>query len=271
LAAALAVQGFPLQARADTAAPTDGSTASAAPSGSDALLKRVDVKQKLDQQIPLDLEFRDETGAAVQLSTYFDKKPVILAMVYYECPMLCTLVLNGLVKSLRAVPFRSGKDFDVVIVSIDPGETPQLAAQKKKSLLETYHNGSPDGWHFLTGKEPQIKRLADTIGFGYAYDAKRDEYAHAAFITVVTPAGRLSRYFFGIEYSSKDVRLALVEASEGRIGSLVDQLLLLCYHYDPSNGQYTVMTLNLMRAGGAITLVVLAGWILNRLRKERRA
>ena len=267
--AILAVQGFPLQARADSA--PAASTGSAAPSGSDALLKRVNVEQKLNQQIPLDLAFRDETGATVKLSAYFGKKPVILAMVYYQCPMLCTLVLKGLVKSLRVVPFEAGKDFDIVVVSINPRETPQLAAQKKHSLLETFHNGSPDGWHFLTGKEPQIKRLADAIGFGYAYDAKRDQYAHAAFITVTTPAGRLSRYLFGIAYPPKDLRLALVEASNGRVGSLVDQLLLLCYHYDPSTGQYTVMTLDLMRAGGAVTLLVLGGWILNRLRKERRA
>jgi len=271
MTAILVAPGFPLQTRADAASAANNSKATAAPSGSDALLKRVNVKQKLNQQIPLNLHFRDEIGAPVQLSDYFQRKPVILAMVYYECPMLCPLVLNGLVRSLRAVPFEVGKDLDVVVVSIDPGETPQLAEKKKQVYLDRYNRGQPEGWHFLTGEQSQIKSLADTIGFGYAYDTKRDEYAHAAFITVITPTGRLSRYFFGIEYSSKDLRLALVEASQGRIGSLVDQLRLLCYHYDPSNGQYTVATLNLMRAGGAVTVLLLAGWIVNRPREERKA
>lgn len=251
--------------------PAEAAREGSQPSGSDAILKRVDVRQNLGAQIPLDLAFRDETGAPIRLQEIFSDKPVILALVYYECPMLCTLVLDGLVKALRAVPFRPGTDFEVVVASFDPGETPRLAAEKKHDTLEKYGTGEAGGWHFLTGDAGDIRALTEAVGFAYAYDAKRDEYAHAALITLAAPSGRISRYFFGIEYSSKDLRLGLVEASKGRVGSLADQLLLLCYHYDPSTGQYTVATLNLMRAAGALTVLVLAGWILNRLRQERRA
>ena len=218
-------------------------------------LRNVGLNQKLNEQVPLDLRFHDEAGRELPLSSYFGRKPVILALVYYQCPMLCTQILNGLVISLRGMSLESGRDFEVVSVSIDPSETPELAARKKAEYVRRYSK-SPLGWHFLTGAEPQIKELAAAVGFRYAYDPKSKQFAHASAIMVLTPAGRLSRYFYGIEYPPRDLRLGLVEASENKIGTPVDQLLLYCYHYDPGTGKYSAIVMNIVRLAGALTLVI---------------
>ncbi len=220
------------------------------------VLRNIGLDQKLNAQIPLSLTFRDEAGNELPLSTYFTSRPVVLALVYYQCPMLCTQVLNGLVTSLRGMTLESGRDFEVVVVSIDPTETPQLAVRKKAEYLRRYAKGS-DGWHFLTGAEPQIKALAQTVGFRYAYDPKTGQYAHASAIMVATPSGRLSHYFYGIEYAPRDLRLGLVEASENKIGSPVDEILLYCYHYDPNTGKYTAIVMNMVRLAGVTTLLIL--------------
>jgi len=219
-------------------------------------LRDVGLDQRLNQPIPLYLEFRDDEGRAIQLSSYFGQKPVILAMVYYQCPMLCTQILNGLVTSLRGMSLESGKDFEVVAVSIDPTERPELASRKKQEYLRRYAK-SAAGWHFLTGQEAQIKGLARAVGFRYAYDPRTRQYAHVSAILVLTPDGRLSRYFYGIEYAPRDLRLGLVEASQNKIGSPVDQLLLYCYHYDPKTGKYSAAVLNVVRLGSVLTLTIL--------------
>jgi len=237
-------------------------------------LRNVSLEQKLNQQVPLDLSFRDDAGRQLPLSNYFGGKPVILALVYYQCPMLCTQILNGLVMSLRGMSLESGRDFEVVAVSIDPTETPDLAARKKAEYLRRYAK-SPAGWHFLTGAEPQIRQLAEAVGFRYAYDARTKQYAHASAIMVLTPGGRLSRYFYGIEYAPRDLRLGLVEASENKIGSPADQLLLYCYHYDPSTGKYSAIVMNIVRLAGALTLLIFGSlliWMWRRdLQRGRRA
>src|SRR6185503_5559904 len=181
---------------------------------------------------------------------------VILALVYYQCPMLCTQILNGLVVSLRGISLESGHDFEVLSVSIDPTETPSLASRKKTEYLRCYAKSST-GWHFLTGVEPQIKQLAQAVGFRYAYDPKTRQYAHASAIMVLTPSGKLSKYFYGIEYAPRDLRLGLVEASDNKIGSPVDQLLLFCYHYDPYTGKYSAIVMNVVRLAGALTVLII--------------
>ena len=219
-------------------------------------LRNIGVDQNLNAQIPLNLVFRDDSGREMPLSSYFGSRPVVLALVYYQCPMLCTQVLNGMVMSLRGMSLESGRDFDVVTVSIDPTEMPDLAAKKKAEYLRRYAKGTA-GWHFLTGAEPQIKELAHSVGFRYAYDPKTKQYAHASAIMVVTPTGKLSRYFYGIEYAPRDLRLGLIEASENKIGSPVDQILLYCYHYDPNTGKYSAIVMNIVRLAGALTLLIL--------------
>jgi len=237
-------------------------------------LRNVSLEQRLNQQVPLNLTFRDDSGREMPLSSYFGGKPVILAMVYYQCPMLCTQILNGLAISLRAMSLESGRDFEVVAVSIDPTETPDLAARKKTEYLRRYAKSST-GWHFLTGAEPQIHQLAEAVGFRYAYDPRTKQYAHASAIMVLTPEGRLSRYFYGIEYAPRDLRLGLVEASQGRIGSPVDQVLLYCYHYDPTTGKYSAIVMNIIRLAGAFTIVIFGSllvWMWRRdLRRGREA
>jgi protein SCO1/2 len=203
-----------------------------------AVMMKVGFDQNLDAQLPLDAAFKDETGKDVKLGDYFAKgKPVILTLVYYECPMLCTEVLNGLVEAIRGVNFEPGKDYELVTISFDPGETPELAAAKKANYVKQYGKpGAEAGWHFLTGSEESIKRVTETVGFRYLYDEESDQYAHASGIVVATPKGRTARYFYGMTYPSKDLRLGLVEASQNRIGNPVDYILLLCYHYDPLTG-----------------------------------
>lgn len=235
-----------------------------------ALLNEVRIDQKLDESVPGDLAFVDEDGRAVRLGQYFGERPIILALVYYECPMLCTQVLTGLVTAVGVLDFTAGQDYEVVVASIDPGEGPGLARAKKASYMERLDRAGADrGWHFLTGTQPAIDRLADAVGFRYAYDEAIDQYAHAAVIMVLTPEGRVSRYFYGIEYLSRDLRLGLVEASRNRIGTAVDQALLLCYHYDPEAGRYGVAVMNLVRLGGLVTLAALGVFLVVALRRER--
>ena len=215
-------------------------------------LQGVGIDQKLDQQIPLNLTFRDEYGKTVPLSTYFHDKPVIIAPVYYRCPMLCTQILNGLESSLKVVTFNAGQDFEVIALSFDPKDTPEIAAAKKAGYLRRYNRpGSANGWHFLTGDEANIKALTDAIGFHYKYDPKTDQFAHASGVMIATPDGRLSRYFYGVEYSPRDMRLGLVEASQRKIGTPVDAVLLFCFHYDPATGKYGAVAMNMVRFAGA--------------------
>lgn len=236
------------------------------------MLENVRFDQNLDARLPLDLPFVDETGRTVRLGDYFGERPVILALVYYECPMLCTQVLNGLVSALGVLDFDAGRDFDVVALSFDPGESAALASAKKDAYMARYGRpGTEGGWHFLTGAEADIRQVTDAVGFEYAYDPAIDQYAHAAGITLLTPDGRVSRYFFGIEYAPRDLRLGLVETAEGRIGSVVDQVLLFCYHYDPTTGKYGLLTMNLVRGAGVLFLLALGTFWVVSWRSERRS
>jgi protein SCO1/2 len=241
------------------------------PSVPPSILEKVGIDQNLDAQVPLDLTFRDEQGKTVRLGDLFHGRPVVLSLVYYNCPMLCTEVLNGMKGVFRHLPMVIGKDFEVVTVSIDPTETPSLATAKKEKYLEGYeHPEGASGWHFLTGDEQQIRTLANVVGFRYVYDKDTKQYAHAAGIMVLTPGGRVARYLYGVDYLIKDMRLALVEASNNTIGSAVDQALLLCYHYDPATGKYGLVVMNLLKITGAFTILVLGGFILLMLRRERK-
>ena len=219
------------------------------------LLKEVGVDQKLDAQVPLNLAFRDEHGNPVELGQFFGSKPVILTLVYYNCPMLCTQVLNGLDRSLQLIPMEIGKDFSVVTVSIDPTDRPVIAEAKQAMYAGMYRRpGAQYGWHFLTGEEPEIKQLADAVGFRYAYDSDSKQYAHASAIMLLTPDGKISRYFYGVDFPPKDLRMGLVEASQGKIGNAVDAVLLYCYHYDPETGKYGAMVANILRLAAAATI-----------------
>lgn len=236
------------------------------------VVKAVGVDQKLDDQIPLDLVFRDESGKEVKLSEYFGKKPVVLAPVYYECPMLCTMTLNGLLASFKPFSLTIGADFDVVTVSFNPAEGPALAAAKKATYVKQYNRpGADAGWHFLTGDDESIKKLMQSIGFRYTYDPVTKQYAHASAIMVLTPQGKISRYFYGLEYSSRDLRLGLVEASEGKIGNLADAVVLLCYHYDAATGKYSMAVMKTLRVAGVITVLGISGLVVLMLRREHRS
>jgi protein SCO1/2 len=221
--------------------------------------------------LPLDAAFVDPQGRNVRLGDYFVGKPVLLVFAYYECPMLCTLVLNGLLRAMRALPFDAGNEYNVVTVSIDPGETPELARAKQKEYLKNYGRaGAENGWTFLTGQETEIRRLASAAGFRYEYDPETDEYAHATAIIVVTPEGRLSKYFYGVEYAAKDLRLGLVEASSGKIGTAVDQILLFCFHYDPATGTYGLLIIKILRLAGIVTVAGIGVLILLLARRDRK-
>ena len=236
------------------------------------LLDQIGLDQNLDAQIPLDLTFTDSKGRTVAIGDFLGDRPALLTLVYYECPMLCTQILNGLTRSLRMVSFDVGKEFDVITVSIDPGETPSLAAVKKEEYVKRYGRAGADrGWHFLTGRQDQIERLAQAVGFRYQYDPETGLYLHASGIMVLTPEGKLPRYFYGVDYSPKDVRLGLIEASQNKIGSVVDQLLLLCYQYDPATGKYGLVIMNSIRIAAGLTVATMVGFILLMLRRERRA
>ena len=245
-----------------------------APSGLPSVLKEVGIDQKLNQPLPGDAVFKDETGNEVRLDSYFGKRPIVLALVYYDCPMLCTQVLNGMVGSFKTLSLKPGEDFDVISISFDPRETPALAAAKKNlyvnNLPESKRSGATAGWHFLTGNEENIKRVTEAVGFRYRFDQSTNQFAHASAIYVVTPEGKLSHYFYGIEYAPRDLRLGLVEASQNQIGSTVDQLMLYCYHYDPETGKYGAVVMNMIRLGGVITVFCI-GLLLLVLRKRNSA
>jgi len=236
-----------------------------------ALLRNVGLEQHLYAQLPLALEFRDETGKAVQLGEYFSAKPVILILDYYQCPRLCPLVLDGLLASLRMLVLTVGEQFDVLTVSIDPRDTPAVAAAKKAHYLGRYGRpGAASGWHFLTGEPEAIQRLASAVGFQYTYDAAQDQFAHAAGIVIATPQGILARYFYGINYAPRELRLGLLEAAANTIGSPVDQLLLFCYHYDPATGKYGLAIMNIIRLAGLITVLGLGLFMGVMFRRDRR-
>lgn len=232
-------------------------------------LSKVGFEQRLNEQLPLDLPFKDEQGNTVKLGDYFGRKPVVLTFVYYECPMLCTEVLNGLESSLRVLNETVGKEFDVVTVSFDPRETPVLAAGKKKAYLERYKRPeAQQGWHFLTGDQASIDALTKAAGFNFVWDVPSQQFAHASGIVIATPGGRLSRYFLGIDYSPRDVKFALIESSQDKIGSLADKLLLYCYHYDPTTGNYGFVAMRAVRMAGAVTILALVGFVFVSLRRE---
>ncbi len=235
------------------------------------VLDKVGIAQHLNQPLPLNLTFTDDTGKQVQLASYFGKRPAILALVYYQCPMLCSEELNGLVGALQMVSFRPGRDFDVIIASIDPSEGTDLAAAKKRTYLKRYgHPETAAGWHFLTGTQPNIDALTQAVGFGYTKipgpDGKLTQFAHASSIQIVTPQGKLAQYYMGVEYSPKDLRLGLVEASENHIGSPVDNILTYCYHYDPGTNKHSLIVARVVQLGGLLTLLILGGfmWIMFR-------
>jgi protein SCO1/2 len=233
----------------------------------------VRLDQKLDAQLPLDARFRDENGQSVTLGSYFGKKPVLMVMPFYRCTGTCVAMLNGISEALRdpGLRFQVGRDFTIVTISINPKETADLAASKKKTYLsELGIPGADQGWHFLTGDENEIRRVADTAGYKYVYDASRDQYAHASGIWLSTPKGKISRYFYGVVYPTKDLRLALTESGRGKIGTLADQMILFCYHYDPQRNQYGLAVFRLIQVFGTATVLSIALFILGNLRKERQ-
>jgi protein SCO1/2 len=241
------------------------------------VLEEVGVTEHLDAKLPLDLEFRNEDGEWVELGSFFDgERPVILTLNYYKCPMLCGLMLNGVVDGLEALDWSPGEEFQMVTVSINPLETPELARAKKQNYLKRLDRPSAaGGWHFMTGRELEIKRLAETVGFSYTYDPVSKEYAHAAAIMICTPDGRVARYLYGIEYPAKRLKFGLLEAAEGSIGSTLDQLILYCYHYDPTNRRYSPVAMNIMRVGGGATALILGialvgMWLREWRRKTRK-
>jgi protein SCO1/2 len=241
-----------------------------------SILNGVGIAQNLNQQLPLSLTFTDDQGKQVQLSSYLGKRPAILALVYYQCPMLCSEELNGLTGALQMVNFVPGKDFDVIVVSIDPTEGTDLAAAKKRSYVKRYgHPESADGWHFLTGTQANIDALTKAVGFGYVKipgpDGKLTQFAHASSIQIVTPEGKLAQYYMGVEYSPKDLRLGLVEASANRIGSPVDNILTYCYHYDPKTNKHSLIVARVVQLGGLITVFTLGGFMLVMFRRDARA
>jgi protein SCO1/2 len=226
------------------------------------ILQQVGFDQKLGERIPLDLPFKDENGKDVTLGDYFGRRPVVLSLVYYRCPMLCTLSLNGLAGALEVLSFLPGQEFEVVTVSFDPHEGPALAFAKKQVYLKRYNrSGAERGWHFLTGPRSSTEALTRAVGFRYAWDEETKQWAHPAGMLVLTPDGRISKYLYGVEYSPKDLRLALVDAGGGKIGGFVDEVLLYCYRYDPQTGRYSAAVLNLLRAAGILTIAALVGFI----------
>jgi len=239
------------------------------------ILSKVGIAQRLNEQLPLNLTFTDDQGKQVQLASYFGKRPAILALVYYQCPMLCSEELNGLTGALQMVNFVPGRDFDVIVVSIDPTEGTDLAAAKKRSYLKRYgHPETAAGWHFMTGTQPNIDALTKAVGFGYIKipgpDGKLTQFAHASSIQIVTPEGKLAQYYMGVEYSPKDLRLGLVEASANRIGSPVDNILTYCYHYDPQTNKHSLIIARVVQLGGLVTLGTLGSFMLVMFRRDSR-
>jgi protein SCO1/2 len=241
---------------------------------SPADLSNVGIDQRLDQPVPLDLEFKDESGKTVKLGDYFHAgRPVLLNLVYYTCPMLCGEELAGEASAMGVLRFTPGNEYEVVSVSFNPDETPKDAAEKKQVYIARMnehleHKTNGDGWHFLTGKQPEIKQLADAVGFHYRRDPQTGQFMHAAAIMVVTPMGKVAQYYYGVEFSPKDIRLGLIEASQDKIGTIVDQVLLYCYHYDPKTGRYGAVVTNIMRVAGAATMLILGGFLIVMYRRE---
>src|SRR5947209_20105922 len=240
------------------------------PNQKPSILDQVGIDQHLSQQAPLDLTFMDESGQPVQLRQYFGQKPVLVALVYYQCPMLCSQVLNGLTGALNGiVRFNVGRDFNVVTVSFDTRDTPEAARAQKKSYLHRYRReGSEQGWHFLTGKKEQINALAESLGFHYAWDPDIQQFAHASAIMLLTPDGRIAQYYYGIEYAPRDLQFGIIEASKGKIGNVVDRLLLYCYHYDPRQGRYGAVVFNILRLSALATVLVLGGFVFIMFRRD---
>jgi protein SCO1 len=238
----------------------------------DSILTQIGIDQKLGARVNADLSFRDETGETVKLGKYFGNKPVILTPVYYECPMLCSMLLNGLVKALHVMPFSAGKEFEIVTFSIDPNEQPKLAAEKKQHYVRDY--GKPQaaaGWHFLTGSAESIHELADEVGFRYTYDTYTKQWAHSSGIVVLTPSGEVSQYFYGIEFDPSDLKLSLIQASNQRIGSFTDHVLLYCFQYNPTTGKYSLAIMRVLRTFAVATLLLVGGFIVAESRKKRFA
>ena len=250
-----------------------GELGQAPPNQKPSILDHVGIDQHLNQQIPLDLNFVDEHGQPVLLRQYFDQKPVIVSMVYFQCPMLCSQVLSGLTFTLNGMPdFNVGREFNVITVSFDPRDKPQDAQENKERYIKRYRrSGSGEGWHFLTGKKEQIDALAQALGFRYAWDEENQQFAHASGIMLLTPDGHIAQYYYGIDFPPRDVHLGLVEASKGKIGSIVDQLVLYCYHYDPRQGRYGVAIFNVLRISALATVLLLGGFVFWMVRRERRA
>lgn len=242
-------------------------------SGLPDILKKVGIEQKLGDQLPLDTEFKDESGRTVKLGDFFSSgRPVILAFVYYECPMLCNEVLNGLTGSLKGISFDAGKEFDVVAISFDAreNEKPDLAKNKKMSYMERYGRpGTEKGWHFLTGSQESIDKATQAAGFSYQWDEKSEQFAHAGGIILVTPDGKLAKYFYGIDYGPKDVKFGLMEAADKKVGNVAEQLFLYCYHYDPATGKYGLSVLRVMRLGGIATLLGIGVLLFVFLRRDK--
>jgi protein SCO1/2 len=235
-------------------------------------LAKIAFDQKLDARLPLDLPFRDETGRAVRLGDYFGHgRPVILTLIYFDCPLLCPRVIDGVAGAMKGMSLEPGRDYDLLTVSFNPRDTRSGAIVKKKQAIEWYgHPEASSSWHFLTGDQAAIELLTRTVGFHYVYSASTGQYAHPTGLMVATPDGRIAKYLFGIEFSPRDLRLALVTASEGRIGTPVDRILLYCYHYDPAAGKYGLVVMNTIRLGGVVTVVLLGSFITLTLRRERR-
>jgi protein SCO1 len=233
-------------------------------------LLEIGFDQKIEEKLPLDATFRDENGQTVTLGSFYGQRPVVLGFVYYECPMLCTQVLNAITASVSTMSIDAGKDFDLVLVSFDPRETPAQAAAKKAEYLARYKRpGTEGGWHFLTGDEAQIKRVTQAAGYRYTWDEQTQQFAHPTGIIVTTPDGRNARYLFGIEYGPRDLKFAIMEASEGRVGSVVDNLLLYCYHYDPMTGRYGIYVMRTLRIAGVATVLLIGTFIVVMVRRER--
>jgi protein SCO1/2 len=234
-------------------------------------LREIGFDQHLDGRLPLDTLFRDESGRVVKLGDYFGARPVVMVFAYYDCPMLCTIVINGLASALNVLSLVPGRDFEIVTVSFNPRDTPASASAKKAAYIARYKQPAASAaWHFLTGDQPSIDRLTNAAGFRYAWDKETQQFAHPTGVIVLTPDGRLARYLFGIEYGPRDLRYAIVDASHGKVGSAVDSLVLYCYHYDPAAGKYSVAIMRLVRAGGAATVLALGAFIVVMARKERR-
>ena len=233
------------------------------------ILGNISIDQNLKQQVPLDLPFKDEDGRDVKLSDYFGNKPVILSLVYYECPMLCTETLNGMVSAFKVLKFDAGKEFNVVTISFDARETPALAAQKKANYLRQYGRpGAEQGWHFLTGPQSSIDAVTKAVGFHYAWDQSTQQFAHATALMLLTPDGKIAQYYYGVEFSPRDLRFGIIEASQGKTGTVVDQVLLYCFHYDPRSGKYGAVITRVVQLAGAATILLLGGFMIVMFRME---